>query len=115
METFQNLFGPENAYGDVAPLARATDPPESHAAAEEIAPKVSAHRTFAVECVRKCPGKTARELGEMFCPDEPGRIWKRVGECAKLGLLRRGESRPCSITGKKAATWFVVEASNGAA
>lgn len=91
------------------PLARRGDPETSKQAGREIIPAINALRAWAAECVRVAPGKTQRELGAEFCPDDPRRIGRRLNECEEIGLVRRGPARKCSISGKRAATWWPPE------
>lgn len=87
-------------------LARATDPATSHQAAAEIAPALGELQEWAAACVRESPGLTQRELGARYCPEDLRKIGRRLAECDTLGLVRRGEARACSITGRKAQTWW---------
>lgn len=100
-----------NIYGDSAPspLARGSDPVESHLAAEGIAESIGQLQAWAVECVTQSPGKTAMELARIYCGDDPRRIGRRLGECVKRGLIAKGSSRECSITKRVAATWLPVK------
>jgi hypothetical protein len=108
---FDDLDEPDDTPAAPEPhtLARAGDPETSKQAAAEIAPLVNELQQWAAECVKKSPGKTQRELAAIYCPDEPRRIGRRLSECAKLGLVRRGEKRKCSRSGKNAETWWPVE------
>lgn len=103
------LFDDPPALPDARPLARRTDPVTSHEAAREIAGSVAALETWAAECVASAPGLTQRELGARFCPDDLRRIGRRLSECARKGLIKRGPVRKCSITGRSAETWWPVE------
>lgn len=103
-----SLFS-ENAYESApATLARAEDPVESKLAAAQVAPTVGEKQAWTAECVRQSPGRTAMELARLYCPDDPRRIGRRLGECVKRGLVKHGEARPCSITKKRAMTWLPV-------
>ena len=96
----------DTSVADPRTLARRTDPETSRQAADEIAGAVAALQWWAVVCVRMSPGKTQRELGAIYCPDDLRKIGRRLGEAAKKGLLRRGPVRKCSITGRNAETWY---------
>jgi hypothetical protein len=91
------------------PLARATDPPTSQLAAEEIVPNLAALHRWAAECVAQRPGRTQRELGAEFCPLDLRKIGRRLNELAKAGVLKRGPVRKCSISGRPAETWYPVQ------
>jgi hypothetical protein len=87
-------------------LARASDPQTSQDAGAAILPRVAELQQWAAECVTASPGLTQRELGKRYCADDPRRIGRRLNECADLGLVCRGEARVCSISGRKAETWW---------
>ncbi len=99
-------------YGDPptldTPLARHSDPDTSHEAADLIKPSLNRLRAWAVSCVLATPGLTARELSERHCPGDPKRIDRRLGECERLGTVRRGEPRACTVGGRRAATWWPI-------
>ena len=102
----RSLFA-TGAYGhqEPAPLARSEDPIESKLAASQIEETVADLQAWAVQCVKDHPGKTAMELSVLYEQTDSRKIGRRLGECEKLGLIRRGESRECSITKRRAATW----------
>jgi hypothetical protein len=104
-----SLFDENDPPPDPRKLARASDPETSHEAAESIAGDVGELQRWAAACVAEAPGLTQRELGVRFCPDDLRRIGRRLNECAGLGLVRRGEKRPCSISGRSAETWWPPE------
>jgi len=93
--------------------ARSTDPITSALAAEQIDDVVAELQAWAAACVRQTPGRTQRELGVLYCPTDPRRIGRRLAEIEKLGLVRRGDVRPCTISGRSAETWFPVEPAGG--
>jgi hypothetical protein len=102
----RSLFS-RDVYGGytASDLSRSDDGMESKAAASRIAEKLSSEQAWCVQCVRERPNLTAMELAQIFCPKDPRRIGRRLGECDELGKLRRGQSRSCTITGRLAATW----------
>lgn len=87
-------------------LARRNDPLTSKIAGHEIVPSVADLHKWAAECVERSPGLTQRELGVKYCPDDLRRIGRRLNECEKLGLVRRGQTRACSISKRRADTWW---------
>ena len=97
---------PKTAARKPKALARAGDPETSRRAAASVADAVGVIQRWAAECVAKTPGKTARELAEVYCPTDPRKIGRRLPECVEAGTVRRGEPRKCAVSGKKAATWF---------
>jgi len=62
----------------------------------------------AVELVHAWPCKTARELATVspLCAEDPRVLNRRLSEVEKQGLLVRGPTRRCEVTGRKAATWL---------
>lgn len=94
---------------DPTTLARTTDPETSHEAAEFIVPKVNRLQTWAAMCVRERPGLTSAELAREYCPLDPRRIGRRLAECERFGMVRRGEARKCTVSGRNAATWYPTE------
>ncbi len=90
------------------PLARTDDPETSHLAAAEIVPHLADLHRWAVECVTQSPGQTQRELGATYCPTDPRKIGRRLNELERIGRLRRGTERPCTISGRMAETWYPV-------
>ena len=91
------------------PLYRRGNPETSREAAESAVPTLGERQRWAAECVRQRPGLTARELAAVYCPDDPKRIDRRLGECEKLRTVRRGDPRTCSRSGRRAATWYPPE------
>lgn len=110
MNVQPSLFGDTpgvNAYGGA--LARQSDPATSHEAAQAIRPHLADLHKWAVECVRKSPGLTQAELAVLYCATDPRKIGRRLSECEKMGVLRRGPVRACSQTGRSATTWWPVD------
>lgn len=103
-----NLFdGVESYHSDQ--LARSSDPETSKQAAREIVPVIGERQAFAAECVRNVPGLTQGELDTAYPCSDPRRIGRRLNECERLGLVRRGESRKCKVSGKVCQTWWPVD------
>jgi hypothetical protein len=92
--------------GGPRPLARKADPETSKAAGRAAGKRLTRLHRWAVRCVAETPGLTQRELGAKHCPDDPRRIGRRLAECDRLGLLVRGPARKCSVSGKRAETWW---------
>lgn len=87
-------------------IARATDPETSHQAAAEITDRLDGLRRWAADCVARSPGLTRGELARLYCGGDPHTIARRLTECDRLGTVRRGPVRRCSVTGRRAATWL---------
>jgi hypothetical protein len=96
--------GPEPLV-DPARLARATDPPASHAAAEAIAPNLPKLHEYVLALVKRFPGYTASELARANEIGDPRVINRRLGEMELRGMVVRGPERACKVSGRKAATW----------
>ena len=100
-------------FDDQPQLARASDPPTSQAAAEDIRPKLSGLREAFVLALADLGGwpATAREIGErareMGLHQEVESVRKRAAELDKAGLITFDELRRCSFTGKLAEGWRI--------
>ena len=99
----------------VFPMARATDPNTSHAAAKQQAEtKLSERRHQCLEIVEQSPGLTSGEISRRFLKAHPelsiviaaGTPSKRLPELLKLGLVRHGENRKCGDSGYVCMTWY---------
>lgn len=92
------------------PIARATDPESSHRAAAEITASGRRQQQIAmvINMVRKFPGMTSMELAGMTGEDRYV-IARRLPEAVTAGAVVKGIQRPCSVTGKLALTWYVVD------
>src|SRR5688572_27348884 len=91
----------------VAPRARNTDPPTSHASAAEIARSGKAEEQceIALGLVRLRPGLTSFELAVHFGVDRYV-LARRLPELRGKGLVRNGEDRRCKVSGREAMTWI---------
>ena len=102
-----NLFdcteGPE---GERYRPARRADPDTSKEAADKIMPNITEQRAWVVECITETQGLTSNELSVEHCPGNERKIGRRLCECERLGLIRRGPARKCGETGFRAATWY---------
>ena len=63
---------------------------------------------WVVQCVKKSPGKTPRELAAIFSNGDHKKFNRRLPEAEKKGLVRRGEFRKCSVSGY-ATEWWPAE------
>lgn len=97
------LFAPR-----VETLVGRTDPPTSHAAAAKMvnSNRLGIDQRYALDAVRRFPGRTCPELAEALNDpsDETGEEWlrqrigRRLGELEKAGLIRRDGTRDgCSV------------------
>jgi hypothetical protein len=102
-------------FDDAPQLARASDPPTSQAAAEDIRPKLSGLREAFVLALADLGGgpATAREIGErakeLGLHQEVESVRKRAAELEKAGLITFDELRRCTFTGKLAEGWRVLK------
>lgn len=107
------LFGVSNLdgvqhYSPARPLARTEDPGTSRAAAAQVAPTLNDRQRFALDAIRRHPGRTVSELEEIVgCRSRV--IGRRTAELEVKGLIRRGEDRRCRVTGYRADTWHPVD------
>lgn len=90
-------------------LARRTRPRTSKQAARGIVEHLSNLETWAIHCIEQSPGLTQREFGAQYCPDDSRRIGRRLSKLWERGRIRRGQARPCSISGRPAYTWWPNE------
>ena len=102
-------------FDDQPQLARASDPPTSQAAAEDIRPKLSGLREAFVLALADLGGgpATAREIGErakeMGLHQEVESVRKRAAELERAGLITFDELRRCRFTGKLAEGWILLK------
>jgi hypothetical protein len=101
----RDLFG-EPVVPEARRLARRGDPDTSQEAAEGIVGKLGPLQERALNILRQMPGATARELSAFAKDQDPATIRRRLSELTRLGLVRMGESRPCSVTGMRSQTWY---------
>lgn len=89
------------------PLFRRDDPATSREAAEHMARsgRIKAAQADTLNHVRRHPGLTATELAHRVGLFDPRVLNRRLPELERLGLVVRGEARPCRVTGRRAATW----------
>lgn len=83
-------------------LARPSHPETSKEAAVEIAKDLPEREARTLARVRAFPGMTASELDY----NGPRVYGKRLSALLRRGLIRKGESRICTQTRFKAATWW---------
>jgi hypothetical protein len=94
---------------DAADKARRTDPVTSHLAAAEAERNgtIGHQQEIVAALVRKHFGNTSAELA--WSDDAKGldryAIARRLPELERLGLVRKGEPRICSESGRLAVTW----------
>lgn len=96
------------------PIARRRDPSTSHESAEHITKNGSRARqqNATLDLVRRFPGHTSAELAvksELAGGDiDRWTAARRLPELRKAWLVKTGEARSCSISGRRALTWYVV-------
>lgn len=103
----QDLFAPQPPRRVETPAARRTDPETSHAAAEVITKSGERahqqHQTAAA--VKRHPGHTSQELSELTGIDRYT-LARRLPECETAGSAKRGAVTECTVTKRKALTWW---------
>jgi hypothetical protein len=86
-------------------LARRGHPETSQRGAEDAAGRLGQMRQAVLEAVTRHPGLTASELER--AEGVLGRTYgRRLPELAAHLMVRRGEARPCTVTGRAATTWW---------
>ena len=88
------------------PLARHDHPATAHAAGEAIRPHRATIWTQVLVALRDGAGpdeRTAREMAKYN--DLPHSVHKRLPEMERRGLITRGETRRCVVSGRNATTW----------
>ena len=88
------------------PLARTKHPKTAHEAGEAIRPHRHTIWTQVLVALRDGAGpeeRTAREMVEYN--DLPTTVHKRLPEMARRGLITRGQTRRCVVSGRNATTW----------
>lgn len=90
-------------------LARRDDPETSKAAAEAVAPVLSRMHAWALGVVRQYGPGTSSEMSRSAGESTNHRLSRRLPELERKGLIVRGQSRPCAVTGMTAAVWGVSE------
>lgn len=90
--------------------AKRDDPASSHQSAREVEATGSAgaQRRAAIALVERHPGHTSLELAQYGQLDRL-QLARRLPECAKAGHLTRKDYKRCSVSGKKAVTWWPRE------
>lgn len=90
-------------------LARSTDPVTSHEAAEEHVEsgRNNSQRRIVLEILQIIDGSTSDELAQAMKISRyiPAR---RLPELERASLVKRGEPRKSSVTGRRGVTWWVV-------
>ena len=75
----------------------------------ESSVKLTALQNHALNCVRRSPGLTQREYDKEFHSSDPRGIGRRLSELEGLGLIKRGDRKRCTVSGKNAVAWFPAE------
>ena len=105
------MFG-RGAYGQPVPrakqLARTTDPETSHDAARAILPALGTMQAETLAAVRRWPDRTVTELAQLTEHGDPRVINRRVSELAADGRIVASGERTCSVTGRRARTWWAA-------
>jgi hypothetical protein len=94
--------------------ARNEHPETSHLSAQQLidSGQLGRMKLVALDLVCDFNGYTGRELDVIFDKtygtQASGSMHKRLRELLRLGLVKHGERRACSISGRRCLTWFVV-------
>jgi hypothetical protein len=97
------------------PAARNSDPETSHLAAEQHtrSGKRAHQQHLATAAVRAFPGKTSFELA-MATGLDRFMLARRLSECETAGTVKRGVAVECTVTRRKALSWWPTEKSEQA-
>jgi hypothetical protein len=89
------------------PAARNSDPFTSHEAAEHHTRtgKRAYQQQQTVAAVRAFPGKTSFEIA-MATGLDRFMLARRLSECVTAGLVKKGVAVECTVTRRKAVTWW---------
>ncbi len=115
-----NLFGPENAYGEIA--ARPSDPVTSHIAADrhERNGKRGAHAAIVLDAIRRHPSSTYVELwsflpvDQQFAIGDAVEVMRRINDLIKSGTVRRVRAdgkdvvRACRVRGSRMTVYEIT-------
>jgi hypothetical protein len=87
--------------------ARNSDPITSHLAAEEnvVSGRNAAQQDLTAKAVERYPGLTSLELSKRSRIDRYT-LARRLSECEKAGLVKRGPATRCSVSKRMAVTWW---------
>lgn len=90
--------------------ARSQDPATSHEAADYMAEsgKQAFQQNVAFLAVKAYPGHTSLEIAQEKHQCQ-FMLARRLPECEEQNLVYRGPARKCTVSGRKAATWYPVE------
>lgn len=91
------------------PAARSTDDLSSHLAAEEVTRSGARQRHLEIvaAAVRKHPGMTSAEL-TVVCGLERHETARRLPDAVTAGLVKKGDLRACTRSGRLAVTWWLA-------
>jgi hypothetical protein len=108
-ESQTDLF-PSEGLPIFVPASRRDDPETSKLAEKQInrSGVRGRQQVLAMNAVHAHPGLTSRELA-LAARIEYDALHKRLPECEKAGVIRRGHAHACSVSGKLAVTWFPVK------
>lgn len=84
---------------------RNTDPHTSYEAAVHMQDKRAAQQAIAAKAVEQYPGSTSMELSRRAHIDRY-MLARRLSECEAAGMVRRGQAKRCSVSGRNALTWY---------
>ena len=96
---------------ELNPVTHAQDPLPSHVAEERITKSGNRKRNTleVAACVKVSPGLTAVELFEKSKAFTRHEWSRRLPDAVKLGLVKKGEQRKCTVNGNLMTTWWPVE------
>lgn len=105
-----------DVFANEEPLARSTDDSTSHEAAEDLTATgtrdAQKHQLlqWMIQQGSGGPLRNAREIARDSRLAHP-LVHKRLPDLMRDGYICKGPRQPCSITGKRCATWLLVKTS----
>jgi hypothetical protein len=80
----------------------------SHKPEEQDTSLLTPSQREVYDMIRQSPGNTARELGAIYTPDDPGKPSRRVAELRDREFIYEGPHTYCTVTGFYVKTYFPV-------
>ena len=75
---------------------------------EKIKKSLGERQQEVFDLINKQPGLTDNEIARRLGYADPNKVRPRRFELMELRLIEEGEKRPCSISNRKALTWFPI-------
>ena len=99
---------PTPELSDYTPLARSSDPNQSHISAALIRPILGELQRETYAVVERWPDHTGTELSGLAGHADPRRLNRRLTELMRIGVIIESGVRACEHTGRQARTYAVA-------